>query len=170
MELKTEKTGATLEEVQQRLKREGIQGKVQTILEIEFEGVGRRYMAIVTSPQMFASGIEKHGVTNIVRVYGSHPVLSDEDRAADDAEIAREAREDLRNDTHCAGCLTKIDGTMAYNQMEWMRCGDGGEVRVRTYYCESCVTVLGAVGGGELSALEAWRTDVGGPELETKGD
>lgn len=93
------------------------------------------------------------------RLIAEHPLRCEaEVRAAVDAHLATECR--------CERCGAHVDGRTAYQQRESI----GGGRQVVAYYCDSCRTVLQAVGAGERTAMDERAAERPSAEPYTKAD
>lgn len=82
---------------------------------------------------------------------------------------AREYVPALPTHTRCARCNASVETATAYNQQEWARLG-AGRVKMTSYYCSSCASMLQAIGMGETSAMDERATAVPVLEPATKED
>lgn len=89
--------------------------------------------------------------------HGRYWVGTQKDWDARPAQI-EDRRNRLRDNSTCDRCHKHVDGNIAYKQEERMRV-NGTLLPVIAYYCDGCKSLLGQIGIGEHSALDARASD-----------
>jgi len=153
-------TYPTLDEIRETIKTKGLVGQA-TILEIDHTTEGRCYIGVKVSRREYEAHMAAHAAGGVRRIVAEHSALTAAEAAQAAAELDAQIARGLRAATRCERCGDYVDGNTAYSQRE-------GSHGILTHYCATCARVLGAVGGGEYTAMQARAVDVDRPERETK--
>lgn len=127
------------------------------IAEINHSTFGRCYIVVKVPVASLRSVLRSNPIPEIQSIIAEHSIYTP-------AEISAMRTEALRN-SHCERCYASIDGNTAYHQREWSQ-----GMQVTAFYCESCRTLLSAIGAGECTALQERASSRGCTEPQTKQD
>lgn len=116
------------------------------IIEIDHATEGRCFIGCRASINVMRRALADRPMPEIVRLIASHTTRTPENIKAD-------RQHDLKTNTRCDRCSTKVDGTTCYHQRETGNLA-GSAVPVTAYYCSGCETMLKAVGHGEQTEME----------------
>lgn len=123
------------------------------ILCVEHRDHGTCYVASKVSAQIMRGHLARKPMPEIIRVISEHDPRTDEQQAADKAQILAEAAANRK----CEQCGKHVDAN-AYHQTEQSYlCGQ--TMKVVAYYCDSCRQLLTQIGAGEYTAMRERAED-----------
>ncbi|HKT87775.1 MAG TPA: hypothetical protein VJQ59_05035 [Candidatus Sulfotelmatobacter sp.] len=148
-------THRTLEDA--RIAAKAVPG-IHCIVEIDHATEDRCFIKVKAPMKSLELTLKAKPMPEIRRLIAEHAVRTE-------AEIAADREQYLREHTHCERCRKQIDGNTAYSQQEWF-----GKMKVVAFYCDSCRTLLSAIGAGEFTELQERSTARHSTEPYTKED